>query len=152
MPPPESGLVVDLDAIPSLGDEPEAPYYPHVGGFVEGYLLPNWRHPLGMSKGVNWCPRWWAHAEAISRLEALWLAWEGMRVDPPPAMSVWWRDHADPHMAALTSQRGPFGKCRLDHHENIPTWPSDPCPAGLFGLESVPAGPGHVQDSRVGHQ
>ena len=57
-----------------------------------------------------WSPRWWASAEAIARLEALWRAWEHLRLDPSTGPSVWWRDHADPHMSVLMSSVGPFSK------------------------------------------
>ena len=28
----------------------------------------------------RWCAQWWHHGEAISRLTALWYAWEAMRL------------------------------------------------------------------------
>ncbi len=42
------------------------------------------------------------------RLEALWRAWEHLRQDPSTGMSVWWRNHADHHMAVLMDPDGPF--------------------------------------------
>ena len=42
------------------------------------------------------------------RLEALWRAWEHLRLDPATGMSVWWRDHADHHMRVLMADDGPF--------------------------------------------
>ncbi|MGV0111135.1 DUF4913 domain-containing protein [Arthrobacter sp. CP30] len=32
---------------------------------------------------------------AVSRLNALWRAWETLRLDPGTGMSDWWRIHAD---------------------------------------------------------
>ena len=69
----------------------------------------------------RWCSKWWAHGEAVSRLEALWRAYEQLRLDPGTGMSVWWRDHAGPAMAALFDPSGPFDGCsaELDRHEPV---------------------------------
>ena len=48
--------------------------------------------------------------EAVIRLEALWRAWEHLRLDPSTGPSVWWREHADHHMSVLMSSAGPFSK------------------------------------------
>ncbi|WP_223158699.1 DUF4913 domain-containing protein [Yimella sp. cx-51] len=103
--------------------------------FVESYVLPNWRHPL--SGGVAWCARWWEHAEAISRLSACWEAFEVMRQEPAPALSVWWRDHLDVHMAALTRESGPFKQCDAARgsHKAQPVWANVQPPAGLFPID-----------------
>jgi len=53
----------------------------------------------------------------LQRLEALWRAWEHLRQDPALGMSVWWRDHADPHMAALLDPDGPFAG--VEGEENV---------------------------------
>jgi hypothetical protein len=52
------------------------PLYPNVADWLHHYLLPNYRRRL---LHTRWCRRWWEHAEAISRLEAIWQAWEAMR-------------------------------------------------------------------------
>lgn len=72
------------------------------------YLLPNYRRRM---LHTRWCRRWWEHAEAISRLEAIWQAWEAMRYDGATGMAVWWRDYADPHLRVLTDREGPFFEC-----------------------------------------
>nr|WP_232234197.1 DUF4913 domain-containing protein [Micromonospora chokoriensis] len=56
--------------------------------FVGDYLahVVERRLAFGPTSENNWCLRWWAHPEAISRLYALWRAWETLRVsDPRPA-------------------------------------------------------------------
>src|SRR5664280_1942708 len=60
------------------------PCYPSVEAWVVGQFAPTYARPL--SPAVRWCARWWDHAEAISRLEALWRVWEVARLDvvPPP--------------------------------------------------------------------
>ncbi|MEU4778283.1 DUF4913 domain-containing protein [Micromonospora sp. NPDC023633] len=107
-------------ATPPAGDDaaPE-PAYRNVEAFVADYLahVVERRLATGPTSGVNWCPRWWAHPEAISRLYALWRAWETLRVsDPQTGMSIWWRDHLDPHLTALAAEYGPFSRCSPDKH------------------------------------
>ena len=57
------------------------------------------------------------------RLEALWRAWEHLRLDPATGMSVWLRDHADHHMGVLLSSDGPFKGCGVDGHGDHPLEP-----------------------------
>ena len=102
-------------------EEPDAPelFYPNVAEFVSNKLAVSYRRQLNVQGGVTWCPQWWKHAEAISRLEALWRAWEFLRLDGTTGMSVWWRDHADHHMAVLLDpQNGPFGPVDGEHDRN----------------------------------
>lgn len=140
----EPGVVVEAE--PDFADEaegedleaeraPESPalYYPTVEAFVSGLLAPTYRRSLG-GHGVAWCPYWWRHAEAIARLEAIWRAWEHLRLDPATGISVWFRDHCDPHMAVLLSPDGPFRGCSPDkgHGERRPPLPVEAAPTGLF--------------------
>lgn len=129
------------------GATAEGPVYASLDAFVEGYLLPQWRHHLGAS--TNWCGYWWRHAEAVSRLEALWEAWEVMRREPAPSLSTWWRDHLDPHMRALTDAEGTFCRCSADVHEPVHdqslTWMAHRAPDGMF--ETNPHAP--EQPARV---
>lgn len=112
---------IDLWEIDELGATPvtadtsdstaEGPSYAHLGEFVEQYLAPLLRRRLNGS-ARTWCPRWWEHEEAISRLDAMWRAWEHLRQDPLLGMSTWWLYHCDPHMAVLCdADNGPFSAC-----------------------------------------
>lgn len=69
------------------------------------YLYPRRVGPQGQ---YRWAADWWKYPEAISRLDALWRAWEALRLDGQFGMSVWWRDHADHHMRYLLDADGPF--------------------------------------------
>jgi len=115
-----------------IEETPPALYFGSVDEFVREYLIHHYKRPVSDRGGsAVWAPDWWSYEEAIDRLEALWRAWEFLRLDPSTGMSVWWRDHADHHMAVLLSPDGPFrgasGKC--DRGEPLPyTAP----PAGLF--------------------
>jgi hypothetical protein len=109
-------------------------FYPNVAEFVRDNLANTYRRQINAGDGVNWCPQWWKHAEAISRLEALWRAWEFLRLDDTTGMSVWWRDHADYHMAVLLSANGPFRGCSPhDGHSPQPApLPCEEPPARMF--------------------
>jgi hypothetical protein len=78
-----------------------------VAEFVSGKLATSYRRQLSVQGGATWCPQWWKRAEAISRLEALWRAWEFLRLDGTTGMSVWWRELGDHHMSVLLSIDGP---------------------------------------------
>jgi hypothetical protein len=132
------------------GDAPATPLYPNVAAFVDDYLrrVVERRVVTGASAGVHWCAQWWAHPEALSRIYALWRAWEALRVtDAAFGMSVWWRDHLDPHLTQLTSEYGPFGRCQpagdgrpARHHEPQPL-PTEPMPHGVLAQFPDGAGP-----------
>ena len=101
------------DPLPATGnadadDEQPQLEYPSVYDYVEEHLIFVYQRKIGRNSSFGWCPQWWLHTEAVSRLEALWRAWESLRLDPTTGMSVWWRDHADHHMAVLMDPDGPF--------------------------------------------
>ena len=64
-----------------------------------------------------WCPEWYKHPEALIRMEAIWRAWEHLRLEPALGISTWWLNHADPHMRILMDKEGPFKKCAYDGHK-----------------------------------
>ncbi len=132
------------DAGPGRGGEEGAvvvPYFSGVEAFVESFVLPNWRH--GSGAGVRWCRVWWKHPEAVGRFEALWEAFEAMRLEPAPAISTWWLWHFDGHLRALTAADGVFAGCTATERESVhsrrPDWPALPPVPGLF--EADPASP-----------
>lgn len=111
-------------------------YYGSVDEWMRRWLLPTYRRiTKGGQGGVLWRADWWRSAEAVSRLDALWRAWEHLRRDPATGMSVWWRDHADPQMGALLSPDGPFkGHREAEDRSNRAgeQLPYDAPPTGLF--------------------
>ena len=64
-----------------------------------------YRRPLGGE--FRWCPQWWRHAEAITRLTALWQSWEAMRLQPGTGTANWLRDHLDHQLPVLLGRSGP---------------------------------------------
>ncbi len=123
-------------AEPDLDDAAAGPalYYPTVHAFVRDHLAVTYRRALD-GRHRTWCPQWWRHPEAAIRLEALWRAWEHLRLDPAIGMSVWLRDHADHHMAVLLDPDGPFKGCSeaKGHGTRLEPLPLDEPPSGLFG-------------------
>ncbi|MGP5195541.1 DUF4913 domain-containing protein [Arthrobacter rhombi] len=99
--------------------------------FLHEQLLPLYNRIIDSRNG-KWCSAWFLHAEAVSRRETLWRAWEHLRLDTTTGMSVWWKDHADVHMAVLLSQKGPFHRCDPDRHRTPEPLPCKMAPEGWF--------------------
>lgn len=118
---------------PEASAEPAAPplYYGSTNEFVREYLRHVYKRKIN---GTNtfWSPQWWRSDEAIARLEALWLAWEHLRLDGTTGPSVWWRDHADPHMSVLMSSSGPFAKETDVSSSVLEPLPHEEPPEALF--------------------
>lgn len=74
------------------------------------------------------------HAEAVARLDALWRTWEHYRRDTRTGLSVWFLDHADPHMGILFAPDGPFQFCSTasGHSGEMPPLPLIATPPDLF--------------------
>ncbi len=124
--------------------EPEEPtlFYGSTDDFVREYLRYAYARRIDGATLV-WAAEWWQYDQAVIRLEALWRSWDHLRLDAATGMSVWFRDHADHHMAVLMSSSGPFAaadtyadsnKCEVG--EPLPyTAP----PEGMFPDERPPA-------------
>jgi hypothetical protein len=122
--PAASGAGGQLEAPPAL-------MFPNVDAWVRGFLSPHLARRLGGT--LNWCAKWYRHTEAVSRLTAMWLAWEHLRLDGALGPDEWWRHHADPHLAVLMSHdTGPFAACRPDHHVELPWLPCEPAPEEMW--------------------
>ncbi|MDJ0344239.1 DUF4913 domain-containing protein [Streptomyces sp. H10-C2] len=107
------------------------PVFQSLDEFVTEYLAQVIRRQLNGST-QTWCPAWWKHPEAISRLSALWRAWENLQLEPALGMSVWWLQHCDPHLRALMHpDTGPLASCSPEGHSDyaykpLPLEKSDP--------------------------
>jgi len=114
-------------------DDPPTLYYGSVDEFVREFVCPIFGRNVGEETRADyrWSARWWESAEAVTRLEAIWRAWEHLRLDPATGISVWLRDHADHHLGVLMSPTGPFSRSKDTARPDEPL-PYDPPPAGLF--------------------
>ena len=79
----------------------------------------------------RWAARWWDYPEALARIDALWRAWEHLRLDGATGSSTWWIEHADHHMPILMSPEGPFAKSEDKNNVGEPL-PYEVPPAELF--------------------
>lgn len=71
----------------------------------------------GEGGGIRWCRQWPQHAEAVERFTALYLAYRQLATEQSGTwLSVYLRDHLDPHLATLTSPQGPFHACTPRQH------------------------------------
>lgn len=107
-------------------------YYGSVDEFMREWLCHTYaRHVDGRGSERVWRSDWWRVPEAVSRLDSLWRAWEHLRLDPSTGLSVWWRDHADHHMAVLMDPEGPFRGSDAEVRKGDPL-ACEPPPDGMF--------------------
>ena len=131
---PQPGGVMTADpAALSAVDEDDLPepLYASVQDWVSEHFLPMYRRPLGGE--FRWCPQWWRHAEAITRLTALWQSWEAMRLQPGTGTASWLRDYLDHQLPVLLGRGGPFAQCSEDEHIEPPHRRSRPAAPRLVG-------------------
>lgn len=154
---------VRLALEPALGQQELT--FATLEAFVTGYIAPVVRRRLNRAVAM-WCPDWWLHEEAVARLSVLWRAFEHLKREPALGLSVWWTQHADPHMNALLDpNRGPFVLCdpREGHAEApLDPLPTTPSPPGLWDSPlfdaSIPVdaededSPVVVSDNRDAHE
>lgn len=131
--------ITDLEASSGAGEAEPAPddaqpMFDTSEQFLIHQLLPLYIRIID-SRNNTWCRQWFRHPEALSRVDALWRAWEHLRLDGKTGMSVWWKDHADPQMAVLLSRKGPFYECDLNRHKEPDPMPCDIAPEGWFPKE-----------------
>jgi len=106
------------------GRDPGTFVFPDVHAFVTEHLVHLYARPIrDGDEHFKWCPRWWEHIAAHSRLTALWQAWEALHDGTGTGPAHWWRDYADPTMAALTAPDGPFAHCGPARHQPPPALP-----------------------------
>lgn len=109
-------------------------HFANVYVFVETFLVYVHARYYDPVAGWNWCAQWWEHVEAVSRLEALWQAFEILRLEPGVGPATWWRDYCDPTMAQLTDPSGPFSQCKAGdapRHQLPNPLPVEAAPGGL---------------------
>ena len=86
-----------------------------------------------ISQNRRWCSQWWAHAEAIVRLTALWRTWEAARAsEEDSALADWLRTYFDALNPVLLADDGPFASCTVDRHSEQRPLPLTEPPAGFW--------------------
>jgi hypothetical protein len=114
--------------------EPPAPVFANVGVFVDELLRPTYMRFVGSAR--LWCPHWFRHAEAVTRLHKLWRAFEHLaRAEEEgdgTAGAVWIRDFLDPCLDRIMDPEGPFQFCKDGHAEEHKPLPGAAWEPGLF--------------------
>lgn len=64
------------------GEAPEL-VYGTAEEFLHEQLLPTYVRSVS-GKTAKWCIEWYFHPEPVSRIAALWRAWEHLGLDRPP--------------------------------------------------------------------
>lgn len=118
----------DVDDAPAEAET----YYPNVYMWVEHWLLPRWKRDLSQAR---WDPRWWEYTEVLSRFDALWRAWEFLRLEGPTGTAVFFRDYLDTTMPIITDSSGPFWRVeKVTRNRTLPErWESELPPAEDMG-------------------
>ncbi|MEC5152630.1 DUF4913 domain-containing protein [Cryobacterium sp. GrIS_2_6] len=107
-------------------------FYGSSDEFVRERLIHMYARRVGPGNAsFRWAADWWNYPEALARIDALWRAWEHLRLDAATGSSVWWIEHADHHMPILMSTEGPFAKSEDANKAGEPL-PYTVPPAGLF--------------------
>lgn len=125
-------VAVDHTSDPEPDPEPQLAY-PDAATWVREWLIHNFKRRISVGRGHVWAGDWWRYPEAVSRIEAMWRAWEHLRLDPATGMSVWYRDHAEHHMRVLMDPDwGPFGQHGSETNDVTDPLPHENPPAILF--------------------
>jgi Domain of unknown function (DUF4913) len=130
VPPPGAPIGT---ATASDGQPAPEPVYTALEDWMTGYFLPMFRRALGGE--YRWCGQWWQHGEAISRLTALWHAWEVLRLQPGTGIATWYHDHLDHQLPILMGARGPFCQCTETVHREPRQAAAEPAPPGWFDTD-----------------
>lgn len=90
--------------------EQESSVFESVEQFVSEFIAPLYVRPIGSA--AKWCPKWWLHAEAVFRFNALWVTYEnGFASEDPTFAAKWMTNYADPFMSRLMEPNGTFNGC-----------------------------------------
>ncbi|ONI88058.1 hypothetical protein ALI22I_20165 [Saccharothrix sp. ALI-22-I] len=123
------------DGTPTAGATP-GPDLPVLHAWVETHIAPMVRKTStsGEGNGIRWCRTWWLHHDAVQRFIALFLSWHELSGEESATwLSVYLRDHLDPHLSTLTSPFGPFYLCSPTRHSDATQ------PLGQADLSQAPA-------------
>ena len=132
--------MTDIDAFRDDEDDENAAaaakeptlFYGSADEFVRERLRYMYARRVGPGNAsFRWAARWWDHPEALARIDALWRAWEHLRLDGATGSSTWWIEHADHHMPILMSPEGPFAKSKDKNNAGEPL-PYEAPPPELF--------------------
>jgi len=111
VPPPEPAEPPAAAGSPAA---PKKPVYPTLADYVRESFAPTYTRRRAGGRW-NWCPFWYEHDEAVSRLQSLWKSWEALHAGEDTSLGDWYRDHLDHQLPILLGPDGPFRDC-VDRH------------------------------------
>lgn len=122
------------DDVGDTGEEVVEPLCADVETWVEHVYAVVYVRKINQTQ--RWCGQWWAHAEAIVRLSALWRTWEAARAaSTDAAMGDWLRTYFDAINPVLLADDGPFASCTADRHSEQRPLPLTAPPAGFWNTD-----------------
>ena len=70
-----------------------------------------------LDPSFRWCPKWYDHPEAVTRLWAMFNSWRQVTAeDDADTYARWMVDVFDRQWDALTRKNGPFANCTQERH------------------------------------
>lgn len=109
-----------------MSQTPVEPQYKNPFDFFDRFLRNQYPTTVTRMQQLRWSRKWYMHTEAVTRVSALWKAYEAARRDNPDNyMSDYLRFHSDYHMDRLMRADGVFDDCRREDTPSVPI-PVDP--------------------------
>lgn len=118
-------------------EEQESSVFESVEQFVSEFIAPLYVRPIGSA--AKWCPKWWLHAEAVFRFNALWVTYEnGFASEDPTFAARWMASYADPFMSRLMEPNGTFNGCSPERgHRATELYENNCLPCGQQQEEAI---------------
>lgn len=117
--------------------EQDSSVFDSVEQFVREFIAPLYVRPIGSA--AKWCPKWWLHAEAVFRFNALWVTYEnGFASEDPTFAARWMASYADPFMSRLMEPNGTFNGCSPERgHRATELYENNCLPCGQQQEEAI---------------
>lgn len=117
--------------------EQDSSVFDSVEQFVSEFIAPLYVRPIGSA--AKWCPKWWLHAEAVFRFNALWVTYEnGFASEDPTFAARWMASYADPFMSRLMDPNGTFNGCSPERgHRATDLYENNCLPCGQQEEEAI---------------
>lgn len=93
--------------------------FENAADFAERYIRYNWDRNLRDDTSRQWCPKWWCHPEAYTRITFLWAWYEFAFTSDSYSEMAQWLQFFDYEMDALTQPGGCFRHCVGGHSDAV---------------------------------
>lgn len=130
-------VLAEVQGAVSAAEEQAAapqPLYTTLQTWVDSWFRPMFARHLGPQ--LRWCDRWWAHEEAVMRLDNLWFTWEFSRTKPGVGLTEWLQI-VDQQLQLLMGAQGPFSACERGEHNAPAILPGVEPPSGWWEMDPL---------------